>query len=131
MSPIDQESQYSSNIVEKITKNITEGWIFNEIIGLIRHRLEQETIDFIEYVNDSRNIKILDSYSMLEKELTKRSLSISEFIRKYCDISPTSIDNKRSSVLTDFAKRSPLLSILAKIDSIDKKDIVTANNENE
>ena len=68
MGPIDKESQHSSTIYEKITTNITEGWIVHGIIRLIRYRLDHGTTGFIEYVNDSQNIQILDNKSMLEQE---------------------------------------------------------------
>ncbi len=129
MNLIDKESQQSSTIYEKITKNITEVWIFHEITGLIRYRLDQVTIGLFDYINDPEKFQILsDNNHILEEEKeegSRRALSISEFIQKYSDIFNIPIDNKRSSILTDFAKRSPFLSILAKIDSIDKKDIIT------
>ena len=45
----------------------------------------------------------------------------SEFIQKYySDISDSPINNKRSPIITDLAKRSPFLLIQDKINNIDK-----------
>ena len=52
MSPIDKDSQQSSTIYEKIIKNITETWIFCEIMRLIRYRLDLTDFQLTEYVNN-------------------------------------------------------------------------------
>lgn len=150
MSSIDKESQHSYTILEKITKNITEGWIFHEIIRLIHYRLDWkdlETIEdvknsdkfeLVEYLKDAerfgiwdREIGLIDTVSNTEEEQRKRKkLSVDEFITKYVTESITLIDNKRSSILTDFAKSSQFLSTLGKIDSVGK-DIILINKENE
>jgi len=132
MSPIDKDSQQSSNINGKITINITEGWIFQEIIGLIRYRLDQGNISFVEYLKDQEKFQIWDNNWISEEKQHEEEkstgrarrtiITIGEFITKYVDIFSKPIDNKPSNILLDFAKRSLFLSILAKIDSIDKKD---------
>lgn len=130
MNPIDKDSQQSSNLYEKITRNITEGWIFHEIIRLIRYRLDHGNIPFVEYLKYQEELQIWGNNCIYEEkqhedekiETTRRTpLTISEFIEKYVDISSKSVDNKPSNILIDFAKRSLFLSILAKIDSIGKK----------
>jgi hypothetical protein len=141
MSPIDKESQQSLTIYEKIIKNVNETWIFCEITKLIHYRLDQGNIALFDYINDPNKFQILDKIIVLkddnkneestkqieeseveeeeEKEKQINPITIGEFIKKYVDISFKPIDNKPSNILLDFAKRSPFLSILAKIDSID------------
>jgi hypothetical protein len=123
MSPIDKDPQHSSTIYEKITKNITEGWIFHEIVGLVSYRLDQATIEVPDYIKDREIFQIFDNnkYILEEQERSRITLSISDFIEKYSHIVNIPIDNKRSNILTDFAKRSSFLSLLAKIDRFDKK----------
>jgi hypothetical protein len=57
ISSIDKDSQQESPIYEKITTNITEGWIFHEIIHLIRRRLR---LGDIEDINASRSLTSSD-----------------------------------------------------------------------
>jgi hypothetical protein len=40
IDPIGEVSQESSNIYEKIIKNITETWLFSEIMVVLSHRLD-------------------------------------------------------------------------------------------
>jgi hypothetical protein len=134
INSIDNASQQATSIFEKITKNITEGWIFHEIIGLICCRFgyrKKETIDIINesdklqiigYLNNLEKFQILDNNNCIIEEESRRALSISEFIQKYSHIINTSIDNKPSNILTDFAKRSHFLSSLYKIDDKDNKE---------
>lgn len=57
----------------------------------------------------------------IEESIRRRKrLGLDEFITKYVTISSTSIDNKRSSILVDFAKKSLFLSIRANNRLIDK-----------
>ena len=136
-SPIDNLSQQTPTPFEIIIKNITQGWIFHEIIHLIRYRLCQGEMELINYINDPDKFQILEDAScMLEKEDKEkpqgsklRLLSVDDFIKKYVDISSTSIDIYSSPLLTDFAKRSQIMSSLAKIDSKDmkKSEAVEAN----
>jgi hypothetical protein len=141
ISPIDNYSQHFSTIHEKITKNIDETWIFCEILRLIRYRLEFGKIELIYYIKDPNKFQILDKSLLKEDDHNTNSIeekddeatiipiTIGEFTKKYCDIYSKSIDNKPSTILLDFAKRSPFLSSLSKIDSIDKKDIsITTKN---
>ena len=138
MSPIDKDTQQSSTIYEKIIKNITEGWIFHEIIGLSRYRLSEgdiETVNIIdgfdkqqlvEYIKNAEKISFLDKKSNIlleneDEEPTRRRLTTDEFIQQYCDTVNIPIDNKPSNILTSFAKRSYFLSILGKIDNEDIK----------
>jgi hypothetical protein len=128
ISPIDKNSQQSSTIYQKIIKNITEEWIFCKIIKLIRYRLDLTDFELTEYLSNEDEFQLLDSQEYGEKLLT-----IGEFTQTYNtdDKVLSSIDNKKINILLDFAKRSPLLSILAKIDQIDKKDITTKNSNTE
>jgi hypothetical protein len=122
---IDNLSQENPLIYEKIIKEITQSWIFCEIMKLIRCRLDFTNLQLIDYVNNNKNFQLFDS---LQKggEQNKigegKNLTIGKFTQKYFthnEISP--IDNKSSNILIEFAKRSQLLSILAKIDLIDKQ----------
>lgn len=61
MSPIDKDSQQSSTIYEQITNNITEGWIFHEIIRLIRYRFGWGDIETIENIKDSDKFQLVDN----------------------------------------------------------------------
>ena len=116
INPIDNLSQQKSPIYEKITNNMTEGWIFDEIIHLIRYRLDQGTMEeFGKYVKELKNIQFLDN-TYIEREVVgpwRNSLTISEFIQMYknSDIFKSPIDIQRSLILTDFAKRSQIISI--------------------
>ena len=87
-------SQQNPPIFEKITTNIAETWLLSEIRGLVRYRLDQDTIEeFDNYVNDTEKFQILDSNGILEKEESNniRVLTIEEFIAQYTDISKFSI----------------------------------------
>ena len=61
MSPIDKDSQHSLTIYEKVIKNITETWIFCEIMRLIRCRLDLTDFQLTEYVNNEEEFQLLDS----------------------------------------------------------------------
>jgi hypothetical protein len=130
INSIDKISQQESQIYEKIVKKITKEYVFSRIMWLIRCRLEQQSIGLIDYINDREKFQILDNNTCIleekhedgQNESKKTRLSIGDFVKKYCDISSKPIDNKPSNILTDFAKRSPLLSILGKIDNKDKKE---------
>jgi hypothetical protein len=95
---------------------------------LIRYRLDLTNFELTEYLSNEDEFQLLDSQEYGEKLLT-----IGEFTQTYTtdDKVLSSIDNKTSNILLDFAKRSPFLSILAKIDQIDKKDIITKNSSTE
>jgi hypothetical protein len=110
-------------------------------LRLIRYRLEFGKIELIDYIKDPNKFQILDKSLLKEDDHNTNSIeekddeatiipiTIGEFTKKYCDIYSKSIDNKPSTILLDFAKRSPFLSSLSKIDSIDKKDIsITTKN---
>jgi hypothetical protein len=127
--PIDVDSQQTSIIYEKIITNITESWIFCEIMKLIRYRLDSTNFELINYLYDRQQFQLLNNNHNLEEvgdgqeqyqEGEKGNLTIGEFIEKYAaEKSKSTIDNNRSNILLDFAKRSPFLSILAKIDNKD------------
>ena len=74
---------------------------FHEIMGLVRYRLDQETIEKVDhYINDPERFQILDSSSncVLDEHEQKGDpliLNIDEFICKYSDISKSSIDIQR------------------------------------
>ena len=80
-------------------------------------------------------MKVITHTNSIEEkddEATNIPLTIGEFTKKYYDICSKSIDNKQKTILLDFAKRSPFLSSLRKIDSIDNKDTNTiTKNMNE
>ena len=143
-SPIDNYSQYILTIHKKITKNIDETWIFCEILRLIRYRLEWGNMSLFEYIKDPDKFQIVDkrllkkgdhnadSIGEKDREATIIPITIGAFTKKYCYICHKAIDNKRSNILLDFAKNSPFLSSLRKIDSIDNIDTNTiTKNMNE
>jgi len=120
-SPIDYDSQDSLTIYEKITKNIDETWIFCEIMKLIRYRLDLTDFQLTDYLKNKEEFRLLDSQQYGENPLT-----IGEFTQKYnTEKIQSLIDNKQSNILLDFARRSPFLSILVRIDSLDNKDITS------
>ena len=127
MDPIDMDSQQTPLIYEKIIKNITEQWIFCEIMKLIRYRLDLTNFQLIDYLNDRQEFQLLDNNHHREGEGEEqyqgvKSITVGEFIEEYAaEKSKSPIDNNRSNILFDFAKRSPFLSILAKIDNKDMK----------
>ena len=58
INPIDNLSKQNSPIYEKITTKISKDWIFSEIMGLIRYRLDQGTNEeFENYVKDPEKFK--------------------------------------------------------------------------
>ena len=125
---IDVDSQQTPIIYEKIIKNINETWIFCEIMKLIRYRLDFTNFQLTDYLNDRQKFQLFDNNHQEEggereeQYQEVRSLTVGEFIEKYTvEKSKSSIDNKRSNILLDYAKRSPFLSILAKIDNKDIK----------
>ena len=61
MDPIDVDSQQTPIIYEKIIKNITETWIFCEIMKLIRYRLDLTNFQLTEYLNDRQEFQLLDN----------------------------------------------------------------------
>jgi hypothetical protein len=102
-NPSDNYLPNSLPIYEKIRTNVTKEWIYNEIMGLVRYRLDQGTIEEVDhYINDPERFQILDSSSncMLDKHEQKGDpliLNIDEFICKYSDTSKSSIDIQRST----------------------------------
>ena len=96
--------------------------------------MDQGSIEkFGEYVKDLKNIQFLDN-TYIEREVVgpwRNTLTISEFIQKYSDIFPIPIDIQRSSILASFAKRSQIMSILAKIDLIDINNNKKENEKQE
>ena len=102
IDPIGNLSKQKSPIYEKITTKISKDWVFSEIRGLIRYRLDQGTnTDFENYVNDPNKFKIIDNNGILEEndeEKTEllRDITIQDFIDKYIDIVNIPIGIQRS-----------------------------------
>jgi hypothetical protein len=102
MDPIGNLSQQKSPIYEKITTKISKDWIFSEIRGLVRYRLDKGTdTDFENYVNDPERFQILDNNGILEendeeKTDSIRDITIQDFVDKYTDIVNISIGIQRS-----------------------------------
>ena len=103
-NPIDNYLPHSLPIYEKIITNITKEWISHEIVGLVRYRLDEGTLEeFDHYINDPERFQISDSNNsncVLDEHEQKRDpliLNIDEFICKYSDISKSSIDIQRSN----------------------------------
>jgi hypothetical protein len=100
-NPIDNLSQENLPIYEKITTEISKDWIFSEINGLIRYRLDQDTNEeFEDYVKNPEKFQILDNNKILEEndeeEINNSPvLSIDEFIDKYLPIVDIPIDIQR------------------------------------
>jgi hypothetical protein len=154
----DNVSQYSSTIYEKITKNITEMWLFSELLKLLRCRIDTDSIQgpVADFLNNHDEFKILDNTSNTNAVLNNSNkvekgegeeaegcccsntnnnynrdsnrLTIRQFIKYYTDISSSQFDNKRSPNIALFSKISPIKSNLAKFDN---KDIITKNIEEE
>jgi hypothetical protein len=101
-NPIDNLSQEKPPLFEKIITKISKEWIFSEIRGVVRYRLDQGTNEeFENYVNDPNKFKILDNKGILEKNdeentESKRDITINEFIDKYIDLVNIPIDIQRS-----------------------------------
>ncbi|MGD1836849.1 MAG: hypothetical protein ACPKPY_02170 [Nitrososphaeraceae archaeon] len=123
MSPIDKVSQQKSTIYEKIIQNTSKEWIFCAIMRLLRYRLDQTSYPLFDYIEDKEKFWILDNNQASEErnnEGNTNFITIGEFVDKYAVGFSTPIDNKPSPILLSFAKRSPFLSILSKIDNIDE-----------
>ena len=146
----DNVSQYSSTIYEKITKNVSESWLFSEIMGLLRYRIDTDSIQgpLADYLNDSEEFKILDNapnttnilnYSNISQQeegcccsngnnySRNDRLTIRQFTKYYTSAySSYRFDNKRSPNIAHFGKINLIKSNLAKFDN---KDIITKNIE--
>ena len=121
---IDKNSQQTSKIYEKIIKNITETWLFSKIMGLVSYRLDLTNFAgplLIDHLNNHEEFQFLDNNNYNDNTDVDR-LTIRQFTKGYIEKSLPPIDNNRSNILLDFAKTSPFLSILAKNQSIDKKE---------
>src|SRR5688572_2816741 len=124
---IAKDSQNPLTIYEKFTNIIDETRIFCEIMKLIRCRLDLTDFELTDYLKNKEEFRLLDSQQYEENPLT-----IGEFTQKYNTGKIQSlIDNKQSKILLDFVKRSPFLSILSKIDSLDNKDITSTTKNKE
>ena len=126
IDPIDMDSQQTPIIYQKIITNITETWIFCEVMKLIRYRLDLTNFQLADYLNNDEKFQLLDNHReeqhQEEKQGNNGMLSIGEFIEIYItEKNKSPFDNKQSNILLDFAKRSPFMSILAKIDNKDMK----------
>ena len=149
-SEFDNVSQYSSTIYEKITKNIPENWLFSEIMGLLRYRIDTDSIQgpLADYLNNNEEFKILESTSNTNTVLNYSNrvekdeeggegcccsntdnnhlyndsirLTIKQFIKYY--ISSYRFDNKISPNIAHFGKISLIKSNLAKFDNKDNKE---------
>ena len=132
---IDNFSQQKQSIYEKITQNITEEWIFSKIMRLIKYRLEIGNITLFDYIADNKKFQISDNNSSFADttitrassegksgyESTNENLTIGQFVKKYAN-DKTPIDIDPSPILTDFIKRTQILSIKDKIDDININD---------
>jgi hypothetical protein len=124
---IDVDSQQTPLIYENIIQNVTESWLFCEIMKLIRCRLDLNNFQLTAYLNNSQEFQLLDNRLEYQpvQEGEVRSMTVGGFTEKYAaEKSKSSIDNKMSNILLDFAKRSPLLSILGKIGNKDVKEFI-------
>ena len=61
IDPIGEVSQESSNIYEKIIKNITETWLFSEIMVVLSHRLDLAKMQgpLADYLNNHLEFQLL------------------------------------------------------------------------
>ena len=127
---IDMDSQHTPIIYEKIIINITETWLFCEIMKLIRYRLNLTNFQLTDYLNDKQEFQLWENNHHTEDEgegkdrgeqyQEARSLTVGGFTEKYLtEKRKFPIDNNRSNILLDFAIKSPFLSILTKIDNKD------------
>ncbi len=96
---IDNLFQQNSPIYEKITINISKDWVFSAIKGLVRYRLDQDTIqEFENYVNDPDRFQLLNDNCIVDEEKHESTIDITikQFIDKYTDIVQIPIDIQRS-----------------------------------
>jgi hypothetical protein len=140
-NPIDQVSQQFSTIYEKIITNITETWLFYEIMQVLSHRLDLSEIKepLADYLDNHDKFQFFDNSGFVsnkptnlfqeegcccnnKKNNTDGRLTIRQFIQKYTNKSPTAIDEKRSPIMTPFGRINPFSSIQTKIDDKDEKE---------
>jgi hypothetical protein len=81
LEQFDNISQFQSKIYEKITKSITETWLFCEIMRLLTHRIDLSNIrgPLADYLNNHEELMLLDnnnhcSYSLGKKDEEKQSI---------------------------------------------------------
>lgn|GEM_PF-4172817 len=127
IDPIDQVSQESFNIYEKITSNITEAWLFYEIMVILSHRVDLSKMEgpFADYLNNHPEFKLSSIQQAVEDNCNNKireRLTIREFTKEYIEQkSQISIDEKRSPNNPSFGKIIPFSSIQAKIvDKVEK-----------
>ncbi|MGI9010636.1 MAG: hypothetical protein ACR2F1_05565 [Nitrososphaeraceae archaeon] len=151
----DNISQLSLSIYEKIIKNISEAWIFSEIIKKLCYRNNISNIvgPLADNLNDTPDLQIWDNSIVTSSKLRqqhkeegdknniknnccscnsiedrKGRLTIREFTKKYIEISKNHFDNKRNSNIVHFGKITPIISNLH---NFDNKDITNKNIESE
>ena len=98
IDPIDMDSKQTPLIYQKIITNITEIWIFCEIMKLIRCRLDLTNFQLTDYLNNKEEFQLLDIHREGREQQQNgevRSLTIGEFTGRYiAEKSLSPIDNK-------------------------------------
>lgn len=113
MTSFDKVSQQTSIIYEKIINNITETWLFYEIIRSISCRMDLTKIGgplLVDYLNKEEKFQLIDSCN-------NKRLTIREFTKCYTEKSISSFDNKLSPNMDLLANLSPFWSNLAIFDN--------------
>ena len=130
IDPINQVSQDSSNIYEKIINNITETWLFYEIMVVLSHRLDLAKIQgpLADYLNNNLEFQLLQEENTSEESVdvniqnNRNKLTIRQFTKNYLEQkSQISIGEKRSPDNASFGKIILFSSIQAKIDKKGEK----------
>ena len=119
LNQFDNYSQHKSTLYENIIQNTSEEWIFCAIMRLLRYRIDQTNSSLFDYIEDKEKFWIWDNNSKIEEgniEGESNFISIGEFVEKYTVYSSNQFDIKPSPILLSFAKRSQIISNLAKFD---------------
>ena len=94
IDPINQVSQDSSNIYEKIINNITETWLFYEIMVVLSHRLDLAKIQgpLADYLNNNLEFQLLQEENTSVEESVdvniqnnRNKLTIRQFTKNYLE----------------------------------------------
>jgi len=69
----DNVSSYSSTTFEKIIKNINETWLFCEIMGLLRYRINEDNIQgpLADYLNNLKEFQLVENNNHCSSSVAK------------------------------------------------------------
>ena len=95
--PFDKVSSYSSTTYEKIIKNVNETWLFSELMGLLRYRIDVDNIKgpLADYLNNHEEFQLLDNNNhcsnSVGKEEEEKSIVSKDSKQKICSTSQKEI----------------------------------------